>query len=632
MLTYTAELTPDNLDPNHAAPNVLFRPVYANDIIYGGLGNDSIHGGAGDDAISGAEALPLAYTTNYNQNGVQIGTITESDFYHPYNPGNPLGYNPATTKFALYDAADPLRKILLTPTGTLSKTGTGVDWILNFNENEGPVDTHWIAGQTTYAGVPTDGDDRIFGDLGNDWLVGGTGRDQMFGGWGDDLLNADDNLNTAGGLNNATDTNPSYEDLAYGGAGRDVLIANTGGDRLVDWVGEFNSFLVPFRPFGAETVGRAPAPAIKTFLLQLSKSDGADPWVGINHGGAAARNGEPFGELGMVVQGDAAWNAQTGGPRDPQPGNSPGSRDVRVSAGTLPIWQMASEPSPTGVDPVAALTESELAPIVAEAKRLWTAALGAGDPRLTALNTVDIEVGNLPAGMLGETTGSSILIDRSAAGWGWFVDPTPRDSSEFSIHLVSGALAADPASAAFGRMDALTTVLHEMGNAMGFSEDLGQDVTGRVLPAGVRFLLDDLGFKGDPNVPIDDKTLVKLAMRAAAHEAWSKAGQNTLATFELNPSDPGNGTAGRVDWNDRFRGGWGTYLSPFGEGPVKSGQNFTEFLANAIGSEGDNTDDNKHFTPLDKGLGSNIKGPQFDKMGSELNTGKYSKPVKGASR
>jgi len=55
------------------------------------------------------------------------------------------------------------------------------------------VDTHWIAGQTTYAGVPTDGDDRIFGDLGNDWLVGGTGRDQVYGGWGDDLINLDDN-------------------------------------------------------------------------------------------------------------------------------------------------------------------------------------------------------------------------------------------------------------------------------------------------------------------------------------------------------------------------------------------------------------------------------------------------------
>ena len=38
------------------------RALYANDIIYGGLGNDSIHGGAGEDAISGAEA-PVVRTS-----------------------------------------------------------------------------------------------------------------------------------------------------------------------------------------------------------------------------------------------------------------------------------------------------------------------------------------------------------------------------------------------------------------------------------------------------------------------------------------------------------------------------------------------------------------------------------------
>ena len=43
LLQYTADLTPDNLDHStwHAtSPNTLFVPLYANDIIYGGLGND----------------------------------------------------------------------------------------------------------------------------------------------------------------------------------------------------------------------------------------------------------------------------------------------------------------------------------------------------------------------------------------------------------------------------------------------------------------------------------------------------------------------------------------------------------------------------------------------------------------
>src|SRR5207302_4629628 len=142
-------------------------------------------------------------------------------------------------------------------------------------------------------------DDVLFGDLGHDWLVGGTGRDQMFGGWGDDLMNADDNLATT-----TPDTNPSYEDLAFGGAGRDVLIANTGGDRLIDWSGEFNSYLVPFSPFGQATVSRDVAPGLQTYLYQLSKSDGADPFLAAQYGSDPTRNGEPSGELGLVLQQD----------------------------------------------------------------------------------------------------------------------------------------------------------------------------------------------------------------------------------------------------------------------------------------------------------------------------------------
>lgn len=124
--------------------------------------------------------------------------------------------------------------------------------------------------------MPTDGDDHIFADLGNDWAVGGTGLDTLLGGWGDDLLNADDNPDTAGGLNTAPDSNPSYEDLAYGGVGRDVLVGNTNGDRLLDWVGEFNSFQVPYAQFGAVSVNRSPQPAERDFLYAFSKSEGVD--------------------------------------------------------------------------------------------------------------------------------------------------------------------------------------------------------------------------------------------------------------------------------------------------------------------------------------------------------------------
>ncbi len=182
--------------------------------------------------------------------------------------------------------------------------------------------------------VRDDGDDRIFGDTGNDWLVGGTGRDNVYGGWGNDLMNVDDDQTTGTGiLNDTPDTHSTYEDRAYGGAGRDVLIANTGGDRLIDWVGEWNSYLVPFAPFGMATVSRTLQPQLPEFLYALSRADGADPTIVADGNGTALRNGEPYGELGLALQKDVAWQDQTGAPADPQAGNIPGGkRDVLRSA------------------------------------------------------------------------------------------------------------------------------------------------------------------------------------------------------------------------------------------------------------------------------------------------------------
>ncbi|MCK5795309.1 MAG: hypothetical protein KAH12_11420, partial [Anaerolineales bacterium] len=164
-------------------------------------------------------------------------------------------------------------------------------------------------------------------------IAGGTGNDHVYGGRGSDLLNVDDDQDTYGGVNNGPDTDASYEDKAYGGAGRDVLIGNTGGDRLIDWVGEFNSYIVPYAPFGAFSVSRTLQPQLMDFLYNLSESDGADPTRADDSGADPARNGEPEGEMGLVKQKDTDWQDQTGAPDDPQAGNIPGGkRDVLRSA------------------------------------------------------------------------------------------------------------------------------------------------------------------------------------------------------------------------------------------------------------------------------------------------------------
>jgi Ca2+-binding RTX toxin-like protein len=369
QLTKSVDLTPISVDPDWAALDDEYGfgaigsqggTPFADDIIYGGLDSDWLHGGSGDDAISGAEALGVFFDAAAAARPQFFGDVPasrpslETDDASTINPGNVLRFNAVDEdgwktqnrqragEFALYDEYDPLRAIRVsTPdgwSGELVKDSPGFEFILNFNASEGvlrPSETVPTGGNKTITTGPVndDGDDRIFGGTGNDWLVGGTGKDAVYGGWGNDLMNVDDNHGTNGGLNDQPDTHSTYEDRAYGGAGRDVLIGNTGGDRLIDWVGEFNSYLVPFAPFGMATVSRTLQPQLPEFLYALSRAHGADPTIVADGNGAVERNGEPFGELGLVLQKDFAWQDQTGAPADPQAGNIPGGkRDVLRSA------------------------------------------------------------------------------------------------------------------------------------------------------------------------------------------------------------------------------------------------------------------------------------------------------------
>ena len=162
-LKKTFNLTPFNVDPPGSLQNPNYKALHADDIIYGGLGNDFLHGGSGNDLISGAEALSEAWFEKFasytSPSASNASTITRSDYTQPYNPGNALGFEARKAEeFAAYDEYNPLTKILL----------NGGEYFANF-VLEGPMSTFGD-------GKLTDGNDRMFGDLGHDWLVGGTGR------------------------------------------------------------------------------------------------------------------------------------------------------------------------------------------------------------------------------------------------------------------------------------------------------------------------------------------------------------------------------------------------------------------------------------------------------------------------
>jgi hypothetical protein len=108
------------------------------------------------------------------------------------------------------------------------------------------------------------------------------------------------------------------------------------------------------------------------------------------------------------------------------------------------------------------------------------------------------KIKDLPTGQLAEGTITSyntndtpktatITIDDDANGVGWFIDTTPGDSSEFRRGDVgTGGLGdyyiANPDSAASGKYDLLTAILHEMGHTLGFINgysQFNQNIKGR---------------------------------------------------------------------------------------------------------------------------------------------------------
>ena len=217
------------------------------------------------------------------------------------------------------------------------------NWLLNFDYNEGPIDTQWIVG-STYAGVPTDGNDMIFGDLDNDWVVGGTGRDIGFLGWGDDLGNADDKLNTNNGLNDLDRHEPVVRGLRLRRRRPrrdDRQHRRRPPDRLVGRVQQLHGPVQPVRRADDEPPA---SPAASPTSSTRCRRARAPTRRSRAHGGTAARNGEPYGELGLLTQQDPQYGDQQGGSRDPQPGPAHDTRDVRISAGT----QLIQAPGTTG--------------------------------------------------------------------------------------------------------------------------------------------------------------------------------------------------------------------------------------------------------------------------------------------
>jgi hypothetical protein len=164
------------------------------------------------------------------------------------------------------------------------------------------------------------------------------------------------------------------------------------------------------------------------------------------------------------------------------------------------------------------LTAAELAPVVKEAVAEWAAA-GLSAAQVAQLERVRFEIGGINGGVLGLTTlGSTVVtLDATAAGHGWFVDTTPADNSDFARQIGATEFQADPSSAAFGRMDLLTVVEHELGHVLGLSslnpQVVPHDLMTETLATGVRRLV---GTSSGAGVPPVDAGATSVAVQASA--------------------------------------------------------------------------------------------------------------------
>ncbi|MES2205595.1 MAG: tandem-95 repeat protein [Pseudomonadota bacterium] len=158
----------------------------------------------------------------------------------------------------------------------------------------------------------------------------------------------------------------------------------------------------------------------------------------------------------------------------------------------------------------------------------------------TALTpTVTLNFAPLVGAITGQTTGNTITLDTNAAGYGWFVDSTPEDSSEFLPTSNPNEWKAKPGSAAEGKMDMLSVLLHEYGHVLGLEHTADtHDLMAETLQPGVRRLvsatdlaaLQKLFDNTDPSNPINSQLAFTAPILAFLNRRKNQASSDSSNT------------------------------------------------------------------------------------------------------
>ncbi len=270
----------------------------------------------------------------------------------------------------------------------------------------------------------------------------------------------------------------------WNGDGEDDLGLFKDGRFYLDTSGNFKWDQVSggdtFRNFGISTIAATAKPMTGNW-------DGdSDDDLGLFNDGRFYLDTNGNGVWDKVLGGDTYHNFGidlAGGAVSPLAGRWQRPSSLMAAARSNGQESLAIPASPA----VDLLRADQLQPII-DAALVRIAASGVSGAELNTLSSVIFAIADLPGAQLGSTSGSRVTLDAAAAGYGWFIDPTPQDDSEFQS---DSELSTTESRL---RMDLLTVVMHELQHVLGHGHTNGSnDLLNPELPTGRRRLpADDL--------------------------------------------------------------------------------------------------------------------------------------------